>query len=86
MVWNHNRDLEHHHQGERNPLTAAISKDEGQTWEHIKDIENHIGYDSAYAAVTFVDDEALVTYYTRATSTYQESVKLKILSIEWFYQ
>ena len=86
LVWNHNRDLEHHHQGERNPLTAAISKDEGQTWEHIKDIENHRGYDSAYAAVTFIDGQALVTYYTRATSTYQESVKLKILSTEWFYQ
>ena len=86
MVWNHNVDFDHHHQGERNPLSAAISKDEGQTWENIKDIENHVGYDSAYAAVTFVDDEALVTYYTGSTSAYGDSVMLKIFSIDWFYQ
>ena len=86
LIWNHNADLDHPHQGARNPLTAAISRDEGQTWENIKDIENHLGYDSAYAAVTFVDDEALVTYYTRSTATYGESVKLRIFSIDWFYQ
>ena len=86
LVWNHNVDLDHPHQGDRNPLTAAISKDEGKTWENIKDIENHVGYDSAYAAVTFVDNEALVTYYTGSTSTYGESVMLKIFSIDWFYQ
>ena len=86
LIWNHNADLDHPHQGDRNPLTAAISKDEGQTWENIKDIENHLGYDSAYAAVTFVGNEALVTYYTRSTATYGESVKLRIFSIDWFYQ
>ena len=86
LIWNHNADLGHPHQGDRNPLTAAISKDEGKTWENIKDIENHLGYDSAYAAVTFVDNEALVTYYTRSAATYGESVKLKIFSIDWFYQ
>ena len=82
LIWNHNCDLDHHHQGDRNPLTAAVSRNEGETWGNIKDIENRLGYDSAYAAVTFVDDEALVTYYTRSTATYGESVKLKIFSTE----
>jgi len=87
LIWNNNYESGHHHQGNRNPLTAAISRDEGKTWENFKDIENHIGYDSAYAAVTFVDDEALVTYYNRSVSMARDSwVKLKIFTVDWFYQ
>ena len=87
IIWNNNYEPSHHHQGSRNPLTAAISKDEGKTWENFKDIENHVGYDSAYAAVTFVDEEVLVTYYNRSESMARDSwVKLKIFTVDWFYQ
>ena len=51
IVWNHNYEPDHHHQGERNPLSSAVSKDDGETWENIKDIENRDGWASAYAAV-----------------------------------
>ena len=86
LIWNHNYEPGHHHQGNRNPLTAAISRDAGKTWENIKDIENHVGYSSAYAAVTFVGDEALVTYYNCPTWTSSRvSIKLKIFPVDWFY-
>ena len=66
-------------------MTTAVSQDEGMSWTHIRDIENHAGYDSAYAAVTFVGGEALVTYYQRSRATARDSyVKLKILPIAWF--
>ena len=51
----------------RMPLTCAISGDDGESWEHVKDLERREGYDAAYASVTFWKDEALVTYYTRGT-------------------
>ena len=40
IVWNHALfDPMFDHSGLRNPLTVAVSKDEGETWEKIKDIE-----------------------------------------------
>ena len=49
----------------RTPLTAAISRDEGKTWTNFRDIDNRPDYDAAYPSVTFVGDEALITYYSR---------------------
>ncbi|MEO6181579.1 MAG: sialidase family protein, partial [Verrucomicrobiota bacterium] len=63
LIWNRNYDRGHHHQGERTPLSAAISRDDGTTWEKTKDIESVSGGSAAYAAVTFLGNEALVTYY-----------------------
>ena len=40
LIWNHSRyDPKFDHSGLRSPLSVAISKDEGDTWERIKDIE-----------------------------------------------
>ena len=72
----------------RNPLGCAISRDEGETWESFKNIENREGYDSAYPSVTFLDDEAPVTYYSNVRSGIVgivSEVKLKIFPIDWFY-
>ena len=87
LVWNHIKPFINNSLP-RNPLTAAISKDEGETWTNFRDIENHVGYDCAYPAVTVLDDEALVTYYygNRADNHGWESVKLKIFPIDWFYK
>lgn len=70
----------------RTPLTAAISKDEGATWSHFKDIENRKNVDAAYPSLTFVGDEALVTYYSRSTDWKRDSeVTLRIYKTDQFY-
>lgn len=70
----------------RNPLTAAISKDEGNTWQNFKTIVDRKGYISAYPSLTFVGNEALVTYYHASESASRDcDVRLKIFSTEWFY-
>ena len=70
----------------RTPLTAAISRDEGETWENFQDIDNRPDHDAAYAAVHFQADEALVTYYTRSTAWARDcEVMLKIFNVEQFY-
>jgi len=70
----------------RTPLTAAISKDEGQTWERFHDIDNRPDYDAAYPSVTFVGNEALVAYYSRSTKWKRDSeVTLRIYKIDQFY-
>ena len=73
---------EHH----RNPLTAAISKDSGETWGNLRNIEDRKGYSSAYPNVFINGNEALVTYYHCSESTHGvSSLELKIFPIEWFY-
>ena len=70
----------------RNPLSSATSSDGGKTWDNIKNIEKRDGYVSGYPAVSFVGDEALVTYYHASESSSGASdVRLKIFKTDWFY-
>ena len=69
----------------RIPLTAAVSKDEGRTWTNFRDIDNRKDRDAAYPSVTFVDDEALVAYYSRSTKWKRDAeVTLRIYKIDQF--
>ncbi|HQN01233.1 MAG TPA: sialidase family protein [Candidatus Hydrogenedentes bacterium] len=77
-VWNHNPGA-----GHRTPLTAALSKDEGTTWGSFRNIEEAPGDAWAYPAVTWVKDEALVTYFNYTGGL---SLQLKILPEAWFYE
>lgn len=77
-IWNHNPGRE-----SRNPLTAAISKDEGETWEHFKNIEDAPDDAWAYPAVTWVNGQALVTYFNYTGGL---SLQLRILPEGWFYE
>ena len=72
MIWNNTPDPR------RVPLTAAISRDEGGTWENIKDLETDEKQTYAYTSITFIKDEVLLTYYCD-----HRSLKLKILPIDW---
>ena len=70
----------------RNPLTAAISKDEGKTWTNFKDVVRREGYISGYPSISFAGDEALVTYYHSSRSMSRDTdLRLKILDVDWFY-
>ena len=73
----------------RNPLRCVISKDEGESWENRRTIEDRYGYGNAYPSVTFVGDEALVAYYSTVRSglgTMNGEVRLKIYPNSWFSQ
>jgi sialidase-1 len=71
----------------RTPLTAALSKDDGETWHIVGDIDNRSDHDAAYAAVYYHNNEALITYYTRGTDWARDSeIMLKIYDINAFYQ
>ena len=70
----------------RTPLTAALSKNEGRTWAHYRDIDNRSDFDAAYPSLTFVGDEALVAYYSRSTQWKRDSeIVLRIYKIDQFY-
>jgi len=46
----------------RTPLVCAISKDEGQTWEHHHLLEDAPNQGFCYTAIHFVDDTVLLAY------------------------
>ncbi len=76
-IWNHNPGA-----SKRNPFTAAVSKDEGKTWVQFRNIEDAPDDAWAYPAVTWVDGQALLTYFNYSGGL---SLQLKILPAAWFY-
>jgi predicted neuraminidase len=79
-VWNHNPAAADGWR--RNPLTAAISRDEGETWGPFRNVEDAPDDAWAYPAVTWWKHEALLTYFSY---TGGHSLHLKILPAAWFY-
>ena len=77
-IWNHNPGAK-----KRNPLTAALSKDEGETWRYFRNIEDAPDDGWAYPAVTWVEDRALLTYFNYTGGL---SLKLRIIPAKWFYE
>ncbi len=75
MVWNNSS-------GPRVPLTTAISRDDGKTWECIRDLEPK-GSSFAYTSVTFVGDTAVLSYWTALPGGL--ALKVRRVPIAWFY-
>lgn len=79
-------DATHH---PRNPLSCAISRDDGKSWGMIQDIENRHGYSAGYPSVSFFDDEVFVAYYSNVNSGVAgivSEITLKIFPLDWFYE
>jgi sialidase-1 len=83
LVWNHSKSG-------RFPLTAAVSKDEGLTWRHIRNLDEDAAHSFAYTSIEFLDDRALFTYYAGPPAGVKAeprwSLKLKAVPLGWFYQ
>jgi len=79
------------HYGKRSPLTAAISKDNGKTWENIKDIECDPNRAFSNPGCRFVTDHlAVVNYWTceyLPSWRMQDVIDLRVALIHkgWFY-
>ena len=80
------------HYGKRSPLTAAISKDNGRTWECVKDIETDPDKAFSNPGCRFVsDDKAVINYWTceyLPTWRMQDVIDLRVALIpkKWFYE
>jgi Neuraminidase (sialidase) len=60
LVWNNHQDIRPELRGKRTPLTIAISKDEGKTWQHIQDVESNPHGWYCYTAIEFTKDGVLL--------------------------
>ena len=62
LVWNYHSDVADAYRGKRTPLHVAISRDEGQTWEQRKTIEDDPAGWYCYTAIDFAPDAVLLGY------------------------
>ena len=63
-VWNNSLfDPTFDHDGLRNPLTVALSKDEGETWEGIKDIETDPEWEFTNPVMIVTSNDKVVMVY-----------------------
>jgi len=60
MVWNNNDGSIPEIKGKRTPLTVAVSKDEGKTWDYIENIKDDPDGWYCYIAIHFVDDQNIL--------------------------
>ena len=62
LVWNNNDGGNPQTNGKRTPLTVAISKNEGKSWEHITNIESDPAGWYCYIAIHFTENDVLLSY------------------------
>ncbi len=60
MVWNNHKGINPKLRGKRTPLSIAVSKDEGKTWQHIQNIETNPNGWYCFTAVEFTRDGVLL--------------------------
>lgn len=65
--------------GKRAPLTAKISRDEGETWSKGRDIGADPDDDYGYQSVMFLDDVAIISYHAL------DGLHVARIGIDWFY-
>ncbi len=83
LVFNHNYEKGAGHCGNRTPLTTAISKDEGKTWKHYRNLEPDPKKTYAYASIRYDERNAHLTYYE--SGPHGPSHKHAIVPIPWLY-
>jgi sialidase-1 len=86
LIWNDTHADGEGHGGKRTPLTVAISKDEGKTWEHKKNLEESTEHTFAYISATFDSGRALLTYYVCEEATGRISARFRSIPISWLYE
>jgi sialidase-1 len=85
LIWNNTHVAGANHGGARTPLTAAISSDEGRTWDHFRKLEDRADEGYAYTGITFYRDRALLSYYVAHPKEGRISSRFRSLPVSWFY-
>jgi sialidase-1 len=93
MIWNNSPydPAFASHFGKRCPLTAAVSRDEGRTWEHVRDIEDDPTRAFSNPGCRFLaNGTAIINYWTceYTSEWYMQDIideRVAIIDTAWFY-
>ncbi|MGC9317724.1 MAG: sialidase family protein, partial [Armatimonadota bacterium] len=88
MAWNDHSDIDPELAGKRTPYTVAISRDEGQTWENVKVIDDDPMGWYCYTAMHFVDDHVLLGHCAgdRRVMGGLDLIQITIFDVDWLYE
>ena len=87
LVWNNHQNVDDAHRGKRTPFNAAISRNEGKTWEKIKTLEDDPGGWYCYTAVMFVGDGVLLGHCAGQRKTGGLALtQITRFSLDWLYR
>ena len=93
VVWNNSYDPKFFsHFGKRSPLTAAVSHDNGKTWQHLRDIETDPKRAFSNPGCRFLrDGTAILNYWTceyLPNWAMQDVIDIRVAIIDtpWFYE
>ena len=86
LVWNPVYDAAAGHGGQRTPLVAAVSTDEGRTWGPPRVLEDRTDQEFAYTSLAFFERNVLLSYYVADNSTGHISTRFRSLPVDWFYE
>ncbi len=87
LVWNNNGGDNPAIKGKRTPLTVAVSKDEGKTWQNVKNVENDPDGWYCYIAIHFSGKNVLLGHCAgnRPKGTGLAVTQVTKLSLDWIY-
>jgi hypothetical protein len=74
--------------GGRTPLVSAVSRDEGKTWEHFRQIESDPNSGYCYTAVYFKDEWVFLAYWMSESKNGRTVTRLRLrrADLDWFYR
>jgi len=86
-VWNNHQDIDPKLKGKRTPLNTAISKDNGETWIHIKTIDDDPDGWYCYTAIEFIDDHVLLGHCAGNSKVGRLNLtQITRFPIKWLYR
>jgi len=88
MVWNNHRDIDPALRGKRTPLTTAVSKDDGATWENPKNLEDSPTGWYCYTAIEFAGNTVLIASCAGDTATIGglNCTQVLMVDMDWLYR
>jgi len=87
LVWNDHAKVDAAHRGKRTPFNAAISRDEGKTWENVKTLEDDPEGWYCYTAIEFAGPRVLLGHCAgqRATGGLNLT-QITLFPVAWLYR
>ena len=82
LVWNDHANIPVGLRKRRVPLSVAISKDDGQTWQHVKALEGNPAGWYCYIAIHPVDDAVLLGYCAMSGLAHSRITRVPLV---WLY-
>ena len=97
LIWNHSPfDPDFDHCGRRSPLTVAISRDDGRTWENIKNIETDRTWEFTNPSCYVTSQDKVIIAYVASPMDDPDPpgrlgrshmpMKMAIADLVWFYE